>query len=164
MLCGLVFIASARRERANPNVQCLQLDCTWASESRRIEWSKSLFWSWVTIWISSVFYDCMTSLSLGYYPSCDVTVAAGAAVSLGAQGSVSTPDDRQQTLIYPCVKIMNITGFDAEKFKIIKGEYTPLACYGELRINYCITRDIPFLSNSLITNWSQTQVNLDRKL
>nr|CAH8838556.1 unnamed protein product [Trichobilharzia regenti] len=106
----------------------------------------------------------MTSLSLGYYPSCDVTVAAGAAVSLGAQGSVSTPDDRQQTLIYPCVKIMNITGFDAEKFKIIKGEYTPLACYGELRINYCITRDIPFLSNSLITNWSQTQVNLDRKL
>ncbi|CAH8498725.1 unnamed protein product [Schistosoma guineensis] len=98
----------------------------------------------------------MGSLSLGYYPSCNVVATA-------TSGSAST-DDRQQALIYPCIKIMSITGFDPERYKVIKGEYTPLACYGELRINYCITRDIPFLSNSFITNWSQTQVNLDRQL
>nr|AAW25568.1 SJCHGC02153 protein [Schistosoma japonicum] len=97
----------------------------------------------------------MASLSLGYYPSCDVTAITS--------GAVST-DDRQQTLLYPCVKIMSITGFDAERYKVIKGEYIPLACYGELRINYCITRNIPFLSNSFITNWSQAQVNFERRL
>ncbi|CAH8494076.1 unnamed protein product [Heterobilharzia americana] len=101
----------------------------------------------------------MGSLSLGYYPSCDVTVVAAVAAT-----SASAGDDKPQTLIHPCVKIMNITGFDTERYKTVKGEYTPLGCYGELRINYCITRDIPFLSNSFITNWSQTQINLDRKL
>ncbi|VDP41921.1 unnamed protein product [Schistosoma mattheei] len=41
----------------------------------------------------------MGSLSLGYYPSCDVVATA-------TSGSAST-DDRQQNLIYPCIKIFN---------------------------------------------------------
>ncbi|CAL8095993.1 unnamed protein product [Calicophoron daubneyi] len=85
----------------------------------------------------------MGTLSLNYFPSCD----------LGAYFNEES--------ILPCVRIMNLSGFCPEKFKIIKGSYSPLACYGELRISYCITKNIPFLNCCIVSAWSQTHNSLD---
>ncbi|VDM35524.1 unnamed protein product [Hydatigera taeniaeformis] len=38
---------------------------------------------------------------------------------------------------------LSVTGFNPEDFRIINGQYNSLACYGEVRVAYCITRDFP---------------------
>ncbi|KAF5400580.1 Phosphatidylinositol 3-kinase catalytic subunit type [Paragonimus heterotremus] len=56
---------------------------------------------------------------------------------------------------------MNLSGFHPEKYKTIKGQYMPLACYGELQISYCITKNIPHLNCCVVSPWCQTRHSLD---
>ncbi|CDS39923.1 phosphatidylinositol 3 kinase catalytic subunit [Echinococcus multilocularis] len=43
----------------------------------------------------------------------------------------------------PHIQILSLTGFKPEDFKTINGQYNSLACYGEVRVAYCITRFFP---------------------
>ncbi|KAG5452089.1 Phosphatidylinositol 3-kinase catalytic subunit type 3 [Clonorchis sinensis] len=83
--------------------------------------------------------QAMGSLTLQYFSSCD----------LG-------PPLNDESIL-PCIKIMNLSGFHPEKFKVVKGTYLPLACYGEPRISYCITKIVPHLDCCIISPWCETR-------
>ncbi|THD23175.1 Phosphatidylinositol 3-kinase [Fasciola hepatica] len=56
---------------------------------------------------------------------------------------------------------MDLSGFHPEKFRTIDGVHSPLACYGELKVSYCITRNIPRLNTCIVSAWFQTHYSLD---
>ncbi|KAA3681011.1 phosphatidylinositol 3-kinase [Paragonimus westermani] len=87
----------------------------------------------------------MGTLTLQYFASCD----------LGPM--------YHNESVRPCVKIMNLSGFHPEKYKTIKGQYLPLACYGELQVSYCITKNIPHLNCCVVSPWCQTRHSLDNR-
>lgn len=52
---------------------------------------------------------------------------------------------------------LNLTGFKPDEFKFIKGKYNPLACYGEVRLAYCITRIFPYIRERRFGPWGETR-------
>lgn len=60
-----------------------------------------------------------------------------------------------------CISIrLSLTGFKPEDFKVINGQYNPLACYGEVRVAYCITRHFP-LTMHRFGAWSEIRPTRD---
>ncbi|VUZ57520.1 unnamed protein product [Hymenolepis diminuta] len=58
--------------------------------------------------------------------------------------------------LIPHMIIKSLSAFKAENFKKIKGRYDSLACYGELRLAYCITRILPMFRMRRVGAWTYT--------
>ncbi|VDN11019.1 unnamed protein product [Dibothriocephalus latus] len=82
-------------------------------------------------------------LKLTYFASCDLRATY------------------QNKSLLPVLKIMSVTGFHAEDFRISNGKHNPLSCYGELKIAYCITQSIPCLDSHRVGAWSETHSSRD---
>ncbi|KAL5111286.1 Phosphatidylinositol 3-kinase catalytic subunit type 3 [Taenia crassiceps] len=90
----------------------------------------------------ALFYDYAMELGLTCMYSCDLN------------------EESKGKSLLPYIQILSLTGFKPEDFKIINGQYNPLACYGEVRVAYCITRHFP-LTMHRFGPWSEIRPTRD---
>ena len=70
----------------------------------------------------------------------------------------STPHSNVGVQFYSYINVrLNLTGFRSDDFKFLKGRFNPLACYGEVKLAYCITRIIPFIRERRFGPWGETR-------
>ncbi|VDN97214.1 unnamed protein product [Rodentolepis nana] len=70
--------------------------------------------------------------------------------------SCDLPKQYKSKSLIPHIIIKSLSGFKADTFKKIKGRYDSLACYGELRLAYCITRILPMFRTRRVGAWTYT--------